>query len=84
MQPNSWYICPILFIPAAVIWASLCVLCEHYCVYDKLSLRFNWKKQNVEKWLNRILGAVSLSLTTIAIFVVSYLIGFDLLNWEPF
>lgn len=84
MEPECWYLCPIWFIPSALLWAGLCVLCEHYYIYDKLSYYFKWKKQKVEKWLNRILGVVSLLLTAIILFAISYIIGFDLLNWEPF
>lgn len=84
MHPNSWYICPIWFIPAALLWAGLCALCEHLRVYDRLASRFNWRKRVVEKWLNRIFGVIALLLTAIILFLISYLIGFDLLNWEPF
>lgn len=84
MNPNSWYVCPVLLVPAALLWAGLRLLCEHLHLCARLSSRFNWRKRTVEKWLNRILGITSLSITAIILFVFSYLIGFDLLNWEPF
>jgi hypothetical protein len=84
MNPHSWYICPILFIPAALLWGGLWVFCEHIQLCQRLVSRFGWKMRTTVKWLNGILYVISLLLTTVILFLVSYLIGFDLLNWEPF
>ena len=84
MEPECWYLCPIWFIPSAFLWASLCALCEHFHICDWFSTKFNWEYKTVEKWMYRLLGLISLLLILIILCVVSYLIKFDLLNWEPF
>ncbi len=84
MEPEFWYICPILFIPAAILWACINELCDHYHLSERLSKRFGWQKRSVQKWLERITGCVSLIVTLVIIIAISVLIGFDLLNWEWF
>lgn len=82
MGPEFWYMCPIWFIPAFVLWACLNGLCDRYHLSDRLSKRYGWRKKSVQKWQERITGVVSLVVTLIIIIVVSVMIGFDLLNWE--
>lgn len=82
MRPEFWYMCPIWFIPAFFLWACLNVLCNHFRITDRLAERFGWKKRTLQKWQERITGAVSLITTLVVLIVISQLIGFDLLNWE--
>ena len=82
MMPEHWYICPIWFIPSFFLWACLFGLCDHYHITERLSKRYGWRKRKVQKWLGRILGAISLIVTLAILTVISGLIGFDLLNWE--
>ena len=82
MEPEFWYICPLWFIPAFMLWACLNGLCNHYNLTERLSKRYGWKKNVVQKWQERITGAVSLIGTFLIIISISALIGFDILNWK--
>ena len=82
MEPEFWYMCPIWFIPAFILWASLNGLSDRYHLPDRLSKRYGWRKRSVQKWQEWITGVVSLVVTLIIIIAVSVMIGFDLLNWE--
>lgn len=82
MEPEFWYICPIWFIPAFIMWACLNGLCDHYYLADRLAKRYGWSKQRVQKWQERITGFISLGGTLVVIIAISVAVGFDLLNWE--
>lgn len=82
MEPEFWYMCPIWFIPAFILWVCLNGLCDKYRLSDRLSKRYGWPMRLVKKWQERITGAVSLVVSLLMIITVSVLIGFDLLNWE--
>lgn len=82
MEPDFWYMCPIWFIPAFIMWACLNALCDYCNLAERLSQKYGWRKRHIEKWQERITGAISLVVTLIIIIAISELIGFDLLNWE--
>lgn len=82
MEPEFWYICPIFFIPAAFLRAVISVFCEDHHVSDRIAKRYGWQKRTVQKWQEGIAGAISLVVTFVILLAVSYLLKFDLLNWE--
>ena len=82
MEPEFWYICPIWFIPSFFLWACLNALCDHFCLSDRISDRYGWRKRTVKKWQEWITGILSLVVTFLIIVEVSILIGFDLMGWK--
>lgn len=83
MGSEFWYMCPIWFIPASCLWTWLNIICDDHCLTDCLSKRFGWRKRDIEKWQMCITGVVAYVGSLAIIILISILIGFDLLNWEP-
>lgn len=81
---DSWYICPILLIPAAIIWALLDMLCEKRKLDEKIASKYNWNKHTVMKWIHRITGVIGAVGAFILVALVSLLLRFDLFSWERF
>ena len=80
---DFWYICPILFIPASLIWALLDTFCEKKKLDEVIANKRGWDKRVVMKWIHGITGIIGFVIALVLIILVSLLLKFDLLFWEP-
>ena len=74
MEPEFWYICPMFFIPAAILRACINVFCEDHHISDRIAMRYGWNKHTVQKLQERIAGVISLCVTFLILIVVYYLL----------
>ena len=77
-----WYICPILFIPSALIWSLLDMFCEKKKLDEIISNKYGWNKRAVMKWIHTITGIIGFVIALAMIILVSLLLGFNLISWE--
>ena len=80
MDSRSWKHCPILFIPASLLWVCINALCEYCHLAERLSKRYGWNKAKVEKWQYRITVVISLVVTYILIIIISKVINYNLFD----
>lgn len=79
-----WYVCPILFVPASLIWALLDMFCEKKKLDEVIANKHGWNKRVViMKWIRGITGIIGFVIALILIILVSLLLRFNLLSWEP-
>ena len=78
-----WYMCPILFIPSSLIWVLLDTACENRKLDEKIANRFGWNKRTVMRWIHGITGIIGFVIALTLIILVSLLLRFNLLSWEP-
>ena len=78
-----WYVCPILFIPASLIWALLDMFCEKRKLDETIANKCGWKKRRVMKWIHCLTAIIGFLIAFALILLVSLLLRFNLLSWEP-
>ena len=81
---DFWYICPILLIPSALIWALFDTICEKKKLDEKIADKYGWNRYRVKKWIHGITGVIGFVVAFVIITLISLLLKFDLFSWEPF
>ena len=80
---DFWYMCPIWFIPASIIWVLLDYACEKKSLDERLSKRYGLSKRKAMKWIHFITGIVGFLTAFALILLISLILRFNLLAWEP-
>lgn len=80
---DFWYMCPIWLIPASIIWVLLDYACDKKKLDEIIAKKYGWKKRIVMKWIHLITGTIAYVFSLAFIILLSLLLRFDLLNWEP-
>lgn len=78
-----WYVCPILFIPASLIWALLDIFCEKRKLDETIANKCGWNNRVVMKWIHGITAIIGYVIALVMIILASLLLRFNLLSWEP-
>lgn len=79
---DFWYVCPILFIPATLIWVVLDSFFDRFSFVEKIVKKFGWNHSTAKKWAHIFSGIISHLLTILTEIIISILIGFNLFSWE--
>ena len=76
-----WHKAPFWFIPASLLWAGLEILIVHFKIVERICNKFPDSEDLVKKSVHVLCCCISYLATALAIYMIKFLTGIDLLDF---